>query len=194
MLQMADSRRRFVMPKEAAIGANEPADVEVLPDGRVRVDMGPVRFGWRDIPLAREMDTLHLQLGSGVLADPAGASMGNPHATFFVSDVESVPIAQLGPGLEHDPLFPQRANIGVAQVLGADRIRLRVWERGAGLTLACGSGACAAVVNAVRRNLTDRRVAVEMPGGELTIEWDAHGHVQMTGPAVVSFTGQVELP
>ena len=166
---------------------------EVLADGRVRVDMGPVRFGWRDIPLAREMDTLHLQLSSGVLADPAGASMGNPHATFFVGDVAAVPIEALGPGLEHDPLFPQRANIGVAQVLAADRIRLRVWERGAGLTLACGSGACAALVNAARRGLTGRAATIVVDGGELEIAWREDGHVLMTGPVATAFTGTVDL-
>ncbi len=108
---------------------------EVLSDGSVRVDMGPALLDWPDIPLARPMDTLHLDLALGPLADPAAASMGNPHATFFVADVESLPVAEFGPRLEHDPLFPERANIGFAQVLAPDRIRLRVWERGAGLTL-----------------------------------------------------------
>ena len=155
--------------------------------GQVTVDMGQPGLEWRQIPLSHQVDTLHLPIGG----DPAGCSMGNPHATFF--DVELDP-ARAGPDLETDPLFPERANIGFAQIVSRERMRLVVWERGAGLTLACGSGACAAVVNAVRRNLTDRRVTVEMPGGELTIAWDDLGHVQMTGPAVVSFTGQVELP
>lgn len=166
---------------------------ELLDDGRVRVDMGPVRLGWQDVPLAREMDTLHLPLTRGAVADPAGASMGNPHATFFVPDMNKVPIEEIGPSLERDPLFPDRANIGFVQVLAPDRIRLRVWERGAGLTLACGSGACAALVNAARRGLTGHRAAVEVDGGELEIEWRPNGHVLMTGPVATAFTGEIEL-
>jgi diaminopimelate epimerase len=166
---------------------------EVLTDGRVRVEMGHVRLDWPDIPLARPMDTLHLDLGAGPLADPAAASMGNPHATFFVADVDAIPIAELGPRLERDPLFPARANIGFAQVLASDRIRLRVWERGAGLTLACGSGACAALVNAHRRGLAGRRAMLVMDGGELEIEWRQDGQVMMTGPVATSFTGEIDL-
>ena len=173
------------------VAGNLSADV--LADGRVEVDMGPARLDWADIPLARPMDTLHLDLALGPVADPAAASMGNPHATFFVPDIAALPIDQLGPPLEHHPLFPQRANIGFVQVLAADRIRLRVWERGAGLTLACGSGACAALVNAHRRGLTARRAAVLVDGGELTIEWRADGHVLMTGPVSAAFTGEVAL-
>ena len=177
------------------ISGNLPSDL--LPDGRVSVDMGPARLDWPDIPLAAPMDTLHLDLALGPLADPAAASMGNPHATFFVADLASLPVAELGPRLEHHPLFPQRANIGFTQVLAPDRIRLRVWERGAGLTLACGSGACAALVNAHRRGLTGRRATVLVDGGELTIEWrrdGPHGNsVMMTGPVATAFTGEVEL-
>ncbi|RMD61406.1 MAG: diaminopimelate epimerase, partial [Alphaproteobacteria bacterium] len=117
-------------------------------DGRVSVDMGPAATDWAGIPLARAQDTLHLDLALGPLADPVATGMGNPHATFFVDDIEAIDIATLGPALEHDPLFPERANIGVAQLIGPDRLRLRVWERGAGLTQACGSGACAAAVAA----------------------------------------------
>jgi diaminopimelate epimerase len=173
------------------ISGDLPADV--LPDGRVQVDMGPARLEWSDIPLARPTDTLHLDLALGPVADPAGASMGNPHATFFVADLAALPIDQLGPILEHDPLFPERANIGFAQVLAPDRIRLRVWERGAGLTLACGSGACAALVNASRRALTGRSATVLVDGGELRIAWRADGHVLMTGPVATAFTGEVTL-
>ena len=166
---------------------------EVLVDGRVRVDMGRALLDWTDIPLARPMDTLHLDLTAGSAVDPAAASMGNPHATFFVDDVANVVVAELGPKLEHDPLFPERANIGFAEVRAADRIRLRVWERGAGLTLACGSGACAALVNAHRRGLSARRATVVMDGGELEIEWREDGHVLMTGPVVTSFRGEIDL-
>jgi diaminopimelate epimerase len=173
------------------IAGNLPA--ESLPDGRVCVDMGPARLGWPDIPLARPMDTLHLDLAVGPVADPAAAGMGNPHATFFVQDVTQLPVAELGPRLEHDPLFPERANIGFAEVLAPDRIRLRVWERSAGLTLACGSGACAALVNAHRRGLTGRRATLVMDGGELEIEWRADGRVLMTGPVATSFIGEIDL-
>ncbi|HXT80033.1 MAG TPA: diaminopimelate epimerase [Acetobacteraceae bacterium] len=165
----------------------------MLPDGRVQVDMGPVRLDWRDIPLARPADTLHLGLSCGAVSDPAAASMGNPHATFFVRDVAAVPVSEVGPVLEHDPLFPERANIGFAQIMAEDRIRLRVWERGAGLTLACGSGACAALVNAHRRGLTGRRAVVQVDGGALEIAWREDGHVLMTGPVATSFTGTIEL-
>ena len=165
----------------------------VLPDGRVRVDMGPARLGWAEIPLAGPADTLHLDLVRGAIADPAAASMGNPHATFFVPDMDALDIAAIGPSLEHDRIFPQRANIGFVQVLARDRIRLRVWERGAGLTLACGSGACAGLVNAARRGLTDRRAAVIVDGGVLEIEWRDDGHVLMTGPVAISFTGELDL-
>ena len=165
----------------------------ILPDGRVTVDMGSVRLGWADVPLAGPMDTLHLDLARDTVADPAAASMGNPHATFFVPDIAAVDIERIGPSLEHDPLFPERANIGFVQVLAPDRIRLRVWERGAGLTLACGSGACAALVNAHRRGLTGRRAAVIADGGELDIAWREDGHVLMTGPVATSFRGELDL-
>lgn len=165
----------------------------VLADGRISVDMGVPRLGWQDVPLARPMDTLHLDLAAGELRDPAALSMGNPHATFFVPDAASVPITELGPRLEHAPLFPERANIGVAQVLAPDRIRLRVWERGAGLTRACGSGACAAVVNAARRGLTGRVATVLVDGGALEIAWRADGHVLMTGPTAIAFRGEIDL-
>lgn len=158
----------------------------------VSVDMGAARFGWRDIPLAREMDTLHLELSRDGLADPVATSMGNPHATFFVPDIAGVPLSTLGPQLEHDPLFPERANIGAAQVTGPDTLRLRVWERGAGLTRACGSGACAAAVAAARRGLTGRRVRVEVDGGPLDIEWREDGHVLMAGPVAIAFVGEVD--
>ncbi len=165
----------------------------VLRPDRVAVDMGPARLDWRDIPLAGPADTLHLDLAEGPVADPAAASMGNPHATFFVSDLASIPIETIGPRLEHHPLFPEQANIGFAQVLGPHHLRLRVWERGAGLTRACGSGACAALVNAHRRGLTGRVALVVMDGGELAIEWLANEHVLMIGPTATAFTGSVDL-
>ena len=161
-------------------------------DGMVSVDMGPARLGWRDIPLAEAADTLHLPLTLGPLRDPAATNMGNPHATFFVADAAAVDLARLGPELEHHPLFPERANIGVAQVLSPERLRLRVWERGAGITRACGSGACAALVAAARRGLTGRRAEVLLDGGPLEIEWLENGHVLMTGPVATSFAGRLD--
>jgi diaminopimelate epimerase len=138
------------------------------------------------------MDTLHLKLALGPLQDPVGLSMGNPHAVFFVPEADAIELATLGPKLERDPLFPERANIGVAQVQGRDRLRLRVWERGAGLTRACGTGACAAAVAAHRRGLAGRRVAVAVDGGTLDIEWRQDDHVMMTGPVATSFTGEID--
>ena len=166
--------------------------------GLVTVDMGVARVGWDEIPLSAEADTLHLDLSRGPLSGPAAASMGNPHATFFVDDAEAVAIAEYGPGLEHDPIFPERANIGVAQIIAPDRMRLRVWERGVGLTSACGTGACAAVVNEHRRGLADRRIVVVVDGGELLIDWredrpSGAGRVFMTGPAETSFSGLLSL-
>jgi diaminopimelate epimerase len=166
---------------------------EVLAPDRVSVDMGQPRLDWRDIPLAGPADTLRLDLGAGPLRDPAAASMGNPHATFFVADVAGLDVRALGPVLEHDAMFPERANIGFAQVLAPDRIRLRVWERTAGLTLACGSGACAALVNAHRRGLTGRRATLLLDGGALDVAWRDDGHVLMTGPVVTAYEGTVEL-
>jgi diaminopimelate epimerase len=167
--------------------------VERLPRGLWRADMGPARLGWRDVPLVAEMDTLHVPLSFGPVADPAACSMGNPHATFFVQDLDAVPVAEIGPKLERHPLFPERANIGFAQVLSPERIRLVMWERGAGMTLACGSGACATIVNAHRRGLTGRRATVELPGGALEMEWREDGHVLMTGPVATAFTGELDL-
>lgn len=161
--------------------------------GAVTIDFGPARLDWREVPLASAQDTLHVKLALGPVSDPAACSMGNPHATFFVPDVAAVDIAGLGPQLEFDPIFPERANIGFAQIKSRDQIRLRVWERGAGITQACGTGACAALVNAHRRGLTDRKAAVELDGGVLTIEWRASDdHVLMTGPVAVSFRGTLD--
>jgi diaminopimelate epimerase len=138
------------------------------------------------------METIEVALACGPLSGPACTNIGNPHATFFVRDVETVDLAALGPALEHDPLFPQRANIGVAAVADPAHIRLRVWERGAGLTLACGSGACAALVAAHRRGLAGRRAEIRLDGGALDIVWREDGHVIMTGPVATSFSGEFD--
>ncbi len=160
--------------------------------GRVAVDMGPAGTRWDEIPLAREVDTLHVPLAAGPLKDPVGTSIGNPHATFFVPDAEAIDLATLGPRLEHDPIFPQRANIGDAQVLTPERLRFSVRERGVGITRACGTGACAALVAAARRGLAKRRAELVLDGGALEIEWLANGHVLMTGPATTAFSGSFD--
>jgi diaminopimelate epimerase len=179
--------RRVIIETVAGLLATE-----LLPDHSVAVDMGPARTGWRDIPLTREMDTDRVDLALGPLAAPVCTNIGNPHATFFIVDAEAVDLAALGPLLEHDPLFPERANIGVATVLDHDRIRLRVWERGVGITRACGTGACAALVAGHRRGLTGRRATVALNGGTLDIRWREDGHVIMTGPAALAFEGSFD--
>ena len=167
-------------------------EAEIAADGRIAVDMGPARTHWRDIPLARAADTDCVDLALGPLSAPVCTNIGNPHATFFVDDVEAVDLAALGPALEHHALFPQRANIGIAAIRDRDNIRLRVWERGAGITRACGSGACAALVAAYRRGLAERRAVVMLDGGSLDIKWREDGHVIMIGPAALSFEGSFD--
>ena len=158
----------------------------------VAVDMGPARLDWRDSPLADAVDTNHLGISAGPLADPVAVSMGNPHAVFWVDDAEAVDLTAWGPGLEHHAIFPERANIEVASVVGPDRIRMRVWERGTGITMACGTGACATLVAAARRGLTGRKATIVLDGGELTIEWLPDNHVLMTGPVATVFSGQLD--
>jgi diaminopimelate epimerase len=164
-------------------------EAEAMADGRISVDMGPVRTGWREIPLSHAVDAENVELSLGPLSTPICTNVGNPHATFFVDDVAAIDLARFGPMLERHALFPQRANIGVAAVRNRESIRLRVWERGAGITRACGSGACAALVAAHRRGLTGRHSSVELDGGVLDIAWRKDGHVIMTGPVALSFEG-----
>jgi diaminopimelate epimerase len=158
---------------------------------KVRVDMGPPRLDWLDIPLAAPMDTVSLDIEAEPnLSLPGAVSMGNPHMVFFVTDVEALNLEEIGPKLEFHPLFPQQVNVGFAEIKARDRIRLRVWERGAGLTQACGTGACAALVAACRRGLVGRSATIEMDGGDLFIEWrESDGHVLMTGPVAFEFEG-----
>jgi diaminopimelate epimerase len=158
----------------------------------ISVDMGLARLDWREVPVREACDTNHMPVGIGPLHDPVGTNMGNPHATFFVDDAAAIPLGELGPKLEHDRFFPERVNVGVAQLLGDGRLRLRVWERGAGITLACGSGACAAVVAASRRGLVPRKADVVLEGGTLTIEWLRDDHVLMTGGIAVAFKGELD--
>ena len=161
--------------------------------GGASVDMGVPRFGWDEVPLAYPMDTLALPLAWDDLASPGAASIGNPHVVFFVADPGAVDLAAIGPVIEHDPIFPERVNVGVASLPARDRMVLRVWERGAGLTRACGTGAVAAVAIAQRRGLADARVTVTLPGGDLVITRRGDGHLIMAGPAVIAFTGSADL-
>jgi diaminopimelate epimerase len=163
------------------------------------VDMGQPRFQWNEIPLAEAfLDTRAIELQVGpidhpILHSPSAVSMGNPHAVFWVDDVSAYDLGKIGPLLERHPIFPDRANISLAQVASPDRMIVRTWERGAGLTRACGSAACAAAVCAVRTGRTGRRVTVTLPGGDLAIEWrEADGHVLMTGPVEYEFEGRFD--
>ncbi|HUD96125.1 MAG TPA: diaminopimelate epimerase [Woeseiaceae bacterium] len=159
---------------------------------RVSTVMGRIRTGWRDIPLASERDTLHLDVEEGPLRDAVALNIGNPHIVFFVDDLDAVDLGTLAPPIQNNPLFPQQVNVGAAQMMAEDRMRLRVYERGAGLTMACGSGACVAHFAALSRGLTDsRRMTVELPGGELDIEVLADGSAVMTGPVAISFSGRL---
>jgi diaminopimelate epimerase len=168
-------------------------------DGLISVDMGVPKFGWQDIPLSEEFaDTRYIELeigplGAPVLHSPSVASMGNPHAVFWVNDdVWSYDLGRFGPLLENHPLFPERANISIAQVIDKSTIMMRTWERGAGLTKACGSAACAVAVCAARVRRTGRDVTVHVPGGLLRIEWREDDHVIMTGPAEWEFAGKLD--
>ena len=164
----------------------------------VTVDMGKPRFGWREIPLARAFeDTRAIDLSFGpvdapILSTPSAVSMGNPHAIFWVDDVGAIDLARVGPILEHHPLFPERANISLAHVTARDAITVKTWERGAGITMACGTAACAVAVAAMRKGLCDHAVTVTLPGGPLRVEWREDGHVMMTGPVETEFTGVVD--
>tara|TARA_B100000315_G_C14574003_1_gene587011 strand:- start:1821 stop:2639 length:819 start_codon:yes stop_codon:yes gene_type:complete len=155
----------------------------------ITVDMGPAYLEWQDIPLVSEMDTLALNMHVGPLSNPVAVGMGNPHAVFFVADAEAIDLATVGPPLENHALYPNRTNVEAAQIISRNHIRLRVWERGVGETEACGSGACAALVAAARRDLTDRKANVDVNGGTLEIEWRDDNHVLLTGPTEMSFTG-----
>ena len=171
---------------EGGVIALEPTD------GGARVDMGVPRFDWEAIPLAYAMDTLTMPVGWGGLENPAAVNVGNPHVIFFVEDTDAVLLDTLGPEIEHDPLFPERVNVNAATIVDRGAIRLRVWERGVGLTRACGTGACATAVAAMRRGLVERHVTVTLPGGDLRIEWTDEGRILMSGPATESYRGSFE--
>lgn len=181
---------------EAAFNTSStPLHVWRAGNERVTVDMGEPRFAWQDIPLSEQMDDtrfVDVKLGpidKPVLWGPSAVNMGNPHCIFFVEDAEAQALDRFGPMVENHPLFPERTNVEVAEVRGDHLIRLRVWERGAGITKACGTGACATLVAAARRRLTARKATVLLDGGPLAIEWDDDNHVKMTGPITFEFDG-----
>jgi diaminopimelate epimerase len=192
LLMEASGRDQTVMETEGGRLVGRRAG-----DRRVTLDMGEPRLDWTQIPLAEAMDTRGIELQFGpidapVLHTPGCVNMGNPHVVFFVPDIETAPVTQMGPMIEHHPLFPERVNVGFAQIVSPEHIKLRVWERGAGLTKACGTGACAALVAASRRGLTGRKATVSFEFGDLEIEWrEADGHVLMTGPVSLDFTGRL---
>jgi diaminopimelate epimerase len=169
-----------------------PIALEPL-DGGARVDMGSPRFDWDTIPLAYAMDTARMPVGwptgDGALEAPMAVNVGNPHVVFFVDDADAVALDHIGPVIENDPLFPERVNVNVASLAGPDHLRLHVWERGAGLTRACGTGACATAVAAIRRGIVTSPVRVTLPGGDLVIAWEPGGTILMSGPATEAFRG-----
>ncbi len=187
--------RRSSSSLPGRVGSGDPEGSTTAAIHEVTVDMGEPRLDWSEVPLAEAMDTRGIELQVGpidapVLHTPGAVSMGNPHVVFFTDQQDDAFVRGSGSLVERHPLFPEEVNVGFADVLERDRIRLRVWERGAGLTLACGTGACAALVATARRGLTDRRATVIVDGGELTINWDeASNHVFMTGPVEIEGTG-----
>ncbi|MBL8567232.1 MAG: diaminopimelate epimerase [Hyphomicrobiaceae bacterium] len=186
-------RRHVTIDTDAGSLAADVGDIETI-----TVDMGRPRFGWQDIPLSEPFhDTRQIELQAGpidkpVLHSPSVVNVGNPHAVFWVDDVDSIDLGRIGPLLENHPIFPERANISIAQVTSPTSMRLRTWERGAGLTRACGTAACAAAVCAMRKRLTERKVSVTLPGGVLVIEWTPEDRIMMTGPAELEFKGQLK--
>jgi len=186
---LADETGRRQAIIETAAGL---LDAEVHDGGEVAVDMGRISFDWRDIPLSQPANTLHLEIDAGPLRDPVAVNVGNPHAVFFVDDTEAIPLDVHGPAIERHPLFPERANVSAAEIRNGGHIRLRVWERGVGITRACGTAACATAAAAARRGLTGRKVEVILDGGPLHIEWLKDDHVLMTGPVATSFAGTLD--
>lgn len=167
--------------------------LETLPQqGSAVVTLNPPALDWELIPLAMPMDTLDMPVGWEELERPVAVNVGNPHVIFFVPDCDAIDLEQLGPVIEHDPLFPERINVNVASIVDRSHIRLRVWERGVGLTRACGTGACATAVAAIRKGLATSPVKVSLPGGDLVIAWQPDGPIEMTGPATYVYSGQTD--
>jgi diaminopimelate epimerase len=183
-----------------ALLLSKPAQIETLggilqtqpSNADVMVKMGQPAFDWEFIPLAMPMDSMDMPVGWEALERPMAVNVGNPHVIFFMKDCDAIDLERLGPIIEHDPLFPQRINVNVASVIAPNHIRLCVWERGVGLTLACGTGACATAVAAIRTGRTQSPVRVSLPGGDLHIAWQEGSEIEMTGPATHVFTGEAD--
>lgn len=159
----------------------------------VEVTLGEPRFAWNEVPITYPMDTDAVPMGWGPLEKPMALSVGNPHLVFFEEDVDAIDLVRLGPSIEHDPAFPERINVNVAQVMPDGSLKLRTWERGAGLTLACGTGASATAVAAIKSKRAQSPVRVAMPGGDLTIAWAPGEPVRMIGGATYVFCGEIDL-
>jgi diaminopimelate epimerase len=183
-----------------AVLLGKPARIETLGgtlttqpgEATATVNLEQPAFDWEFIPLAMPMDTSDMPVSWDVLERPIAVNVGNPHVIFFVPDCDVVDLENLGPLIEEDPLFPERVNVNVASILALNHIRLRVWERGVGLTLACGTGACATAVAAIRSGRAQSPVRVSLPGGDLTIAWTEGGEIEMSGPATHVFTGETD--
>ncbi len=167
--------------------------IELEPaDGSASVDMGEPKFEFQEIPLDYAMDTASMPVSWGPLKNPMAVNVGNPHVVFFTPEAPDIDLQHIGPDIEEDPLFPERVNVNVAHVIADNHLSLRVWERGAGMTRACGTGACATAVAAIRKDIAKSPVTVTLPGGDLTIEWEQGGSIRMTGPATEAFRGTFE--
>lgn len=188
LLMNEQSLEKFIIQ---TLNGNLPATLQ--DDGNVTIDMGLAQLGWQDVPLSHELDTLHLPIAEGQLKDPVAVGMGNPHCVFIVDDADAIDLPAVGPLVENHKLFPNRTNVEIVSLKTDGALRLRVWERGAGITLACGSGACAAMVAAHLRGLVDRTADIELNGGVLHMEWLENGHVLMAGPVATSFIGELDL-
>jgi diaminopimelate epimerase len=194
LLAQALGRKQFKVETSAGV-----LDTVVKDRAAITVDMGEPKFDWQDIPLAEEFrDTraIELQVGpidSPILHSPSVVNVGNPHAIFWVDDIKAYDLTRLGPMLENHPVFPERANISLTQVISSNAIRVKTWERGAGLTRACGSAACAATVCAARKRLTGRSVEVALPGGSLHVEWSPDNRILMTGPVEFEYEGVIDF-
>ena len=187
MLMEETGATRAVIQTQAGL-----LEAEAAGGGLIAVDMGPAQTDWKDIPLAQSVDTLRLDIEAGPLLGPCAVGIGNPHAVFFVDDAEAIPLETWGPVVETHEMFPERTNVEIAEVMAPDRIRMRVWERGVGITRACGTGACASLVAAHRRGYAERAADVILDGGTLHIEWLESGRVRMTGPVTLAFRGTIE--
>lgn len=187
------SRAVALLHGAPAVVETSGGPISLMPlDGGGKVDMGAPRFDWEAIPLAFAMDTAAMPLAWDELAAPMAVNVGNPHAVFFVSDADAVELERLGPVIETDPVFPEAVNVNVASLAGPDHLRLRVWERGAGLTRACGTGACATAVAAIAKGLVQSPVTVGLPGGDLVIAWQPGGTIMMSGPATEAYRGEFQ--